>query len=314
MVNNSTDFVLQEKFRNPTPEDTRIEDNWKWKWATPIKIQRDGTIHLNGLLDTENAVSTKNLKDGAVTTNKIDDGAVTEDKIDDGAVSKDKIADKAVTLEKLNENIKIPRGYLDIGSILQESSDDPENKIRPITANTIRKGAIVHSKLFNSGNAEGIGIDDQPPVWGENIKDQAITFNHMSNPHGAKPVNEEGKYPISGIAHIQKRSIPLNRLSEPIFTLQKTDTENDEYTLNLYHINGDALFDGAPTIESWRKEVRKCDTIINAAQSQVEVDSAIQEKQKYERWIANADNAYYIDIYDTDFNWDTTFYEKESSV
>lgn len=208
MAENDNDIILQQKIRNPIPVNER--GNWNWEWATPIQIHRDGSVYLNGTLN-EFSVETDNLIDRAVTDEKIAYGSIkgaagkdTSNEnvqveshiaektingwnIADNAITTEKILDEAITLTKLSKDMKITSNYINITDIFGASTADPNNEVRAVTRETIRKGAITHSKLFNpmnidqASNAEDGEVDNLPPVWGENIKDEAIEPRHIGN-------------------------------------------------------------------------------------------------------------------------------------
>lgn len=320
--NNSNDIILQEKFRNP------ITGNWDW--AAPIKIQRDGTILLDGKLIAENAVGTNNIQKGAVTnaklgenaveTNNIKDGAVSDGKLGQGAVGRDNIQNGAIQLRHFDSSgkWKIPAILLDDASnILKAASSDDDNNVRAVSSETIRRNAITHSKLFGSDiDLEGIGIDDQPPVWGENIKEESIQFVHIYNPYKCTKISKDWR-PIDGDAHIAKRSIPLNKLSEPIYTLK--DEGNDNYTLNLYHVNGDVVKYNNGSSDAWDAKWEQANRDKDDQDlSQPERDNAVATIAAINRWRRNDGKGYYINIYDPDdknnnneiWSWDYSIQEE----
>ena len=337
---NSSDIILQTKFRNPIAEDGRGEYNWEWSNA-PITITRKGDIRLTGYLNTQDAVDKDNIKENAVTENKIDHWSIrgvadpeaptNEDEQDDlikksqikkGTITDWNIANNTITLNKLNKNIKITADYIDVGTILPSYTDVEDESKRPIKKGMIQSEAIVHSKLYKSKDKTE-AADSEPPVWGENIKDESIEFNHMKNPNDYEPVIEdEMKYPVNGKAHIQKRSIPLNRLSEPIYTLEQNTADTNDYFLILYPINGGAKrYYGNQSIIAWEAEISFNERRRQQAISDGNPSLAKEYKkliEQCEEYIRNAEKGYYIktfkDTYNPNtFNWDSTFYEDDSS-
>lgn len=361
---NSNDIILQTKFRNPIPKNERGEYDWDWSWA-PITITRNGGITLEGYLNTRNAVSKDNIEDSAITENKIDhwsirgvadpknmtdqekqdplikksqikkgtitdwniaDKTITGEKIAGNTITGEKIAGNTITLSNFSENMRIPANYIDVGTILPSYDEVIEDETeRPISKGMIQSEAIVHSKLYNSKDKTA-AADSKPPVWGENIKDESIEFNHVKNPNDYEPtIEDEMKYPINGKAHIQKRSIPLNRLSEPIYMLEENNGSNHtDFTLILYPVNGYVeshfnKYEGDSTVESWREIIADRKQMqIRDKDNPAAVESYQRKIDEFQRYVDNAEKGYYINIYKyftgyNPFSWDSTFYEGSSS-
>ena len=221
------DIILTQKIRDPREGQER-------KWYSPFFITDDNEVHINGKLNSKNAVNTKNIATGAVTGDKIYSSNNNEER----PITKNHIKNEEVTFEKLDSNTIAknrinPEETLsssDLGpssvglSQMQKFEDETDDSERPITSSSIKNGAITKNKIYATAN------DNDRPVIEDNIKNGSITYGKLYGSNEGE--TQEIKKPIKG-ENIQYKSIPLNKLSEPFYQLEEKEGTTDNI-LHLY--------------------------------------------------------------------------------
>lgn len=243
-----TDIILTQKIRDPREGQER-------EWYSPFFITDDNEIHINGKLNSENAVNTKNIAAKAVTGNKI----YSSNNNDDRPITKNHIKNGEITFEKLDSNtiVKSRIGYsineetgeyerdnsgqlipnkltnLDLGPSsvgflqMQKFEDETDDSNRPIASSSIQNGAITYGKLYATDDDNN---DNNRPVIADNIKNGSITYKKLYGSNNGE--TQDATKPVKG-ENIQSASIPLNRLSEPFYQLEKKEGTTDNI-LHLY--------------------------------------------------------------------------------
>jgi len=245
--------ILTQKIRDPRMGQER-------KWYSPFFITDDNKVHINGELNSENAVNTKNIATGAVTGNKIyssqnnDDRPITKNHIKNGEITFEKLDPNTIAKNRINPNATLGSDDLGQGSVgsvqLQNYERDIDDGNRPVTSNSIRNGAITKNKIYATS------IDDDRPVIENNIKNGSITYKKLYGSNNNEGI--EDKKPVRG-ENIKKASVPLNRLSEPFYQMEQISGNEryGNYKLHLYPSSHLTSFEENPHWESvfdWRNQ------------------------------------------------------------
>lgn len=223
-------IILTQKIRDPREGQER-------KWYSPFFITDDNKVHINGKLNSENAVNTKNIVAGAVTGDKIYSSNNNEER----PITKNHIKNEEVTFEKLNSNtIAKDRinpaktlesrdlGPSSVGLLqMQKFEDETDDSERPVTSSSIKNGAITKNKIYATNDDNN---DDDRPVFENNIRNGSITYKKLYGSNEEE--TQDNKKPVKG-ENIQYKSIPLNKLSEPFYQLEEKEGTTDNI-LHLY--------------------------------------------------------------------------------